>query len=60
LLSRSERAQQKVGSHDFWNAEDTQTEMTQFLKNVALTGGALTLLALGGADWPLALETGLF
>lgn len=49
-----------VKMHDFWNAEDTQGEMTQFLKNVALVAGALAFLALGGADWPLALNVGLF
>ncbi|MFB6119524.1 MAG: DoxX family protein [Halobacteriaceae archaeon] len=45
--------------HDFWNVEDPeekQSEMTDFLKNVALTGGALSLLAVGGAAWPLALS----
>jgi len=38
-----------VTMHDFWAvAEDQQrTEMTQFLKNVALAGGALALGALG-------------
>ena len=46
--------------HDFWNAEDTQGEMTHFLKNVALLGGSLAFLALGGADWPLAANIGLF
>lgn len=43
--------------HDFWTVEDPeahQQEMTDFLKNVALAGGALALLAVGGADWPLA------
>lgn len=46
--------------HDFWNAEDTQTEMTQFLKNAALLGGSLGFLALGGSEWPLAVTIGLF
>ncbi|NHX36535.1 MULTISPECIES: DoxX family protein [Halolamina] len=46
--------------HDFWNAEDTQGEMTHFLKNAALLGGSLAFLALGGVDWPLALNVGLF
>ncbi|WP_049981263.1 DoxX family protein [Halolamina rubra] len=46
--------------HDFWNAEDTQGEMTHFLKNAALLGGSLAFLGLGGADWPLALGVGLF
>ncbi|MFD1515454.1 DoxX family protein [Halomarina rubra] len=44
--------------HDFWAApeEQQQTEMTQFLKNVALVGGALAFLALGGGAWPFAVE----
>ncbi|WP_435115916.1 DoxX family protein [Halolamina sp. C58] len=46
--------------HDFWNAEDTQGEMTHFLKNAALLGASLGFLALGGVDWPLALNVGLF
>ncbi|QKY19212.1 DoxX family protein [Halolamina sp. CBA1230] len=46
--------------HDFWNAEDTQGEMTHFLKNVALLGASLAFLALGGVDWPLAANVGLF
>lgn len=46
--------------HDFWNAEDTQGEMTHFLKNVTLLGTSLGFLALGDADWPLALDLGVF
>ncbi|MFB6169524.1 MAG: DoxX family protein [Haloarculaceae archaeon] len=48
--------------HDFWAAsgEDQQTEMTQFLKNVALAGGALALVAVAGSNWPYALGYGLF
>mgnify|MGYP006274120855 FL=1 len=46
--------------HDFWNAEDTQGELTHFLKNVALLAGSLAFLALGGVDWPLAANLGLF
>jgi uncharacterized membrane protein YphA (DoxX/SURF4 family) len=45
--------------HDFWRVEDPeerQAELTGFLKNVALTGGALSLVAVGGAAWPLALS----
>lgn len=30
--------------------------MTHFLKNGALAGGSLMLLAVGGTDWPLALS----
>lgn len=44
--------------HDFWTVEDPeqrQAEMTNFLKNVALVGGALVLLAVSGGSWPLAL-----
>ncbi|WP_335998755.1 DoxX family protein [Halorientalis halophila] len=48
--------------HDFWAAaeEDQQDEMINFLKNVALLGGALVFLALGSANWPYALNVGLF
>jgi putative oxidoreductase len=45
--------------HDFWNADDPETqeqEMTHFLKNGALAGGALIVLAVGGTNWPLALS----
>jgi len=47
-----------VTMHDFWSVDDPeaqQQEMTNFLKNVALAGGAVALLAVGGVDWPLAL-----
>ena len=48
--------------HDFWAVaeEDQQDEMTSFLKNVGLLGGALVFLALGGVDWPYAVGVGLF
>jgi putative oxidoreductase len=49
--------------HDFWaltDEESVQQEMTDFLKNVALAGGALALLALGGSDWPFAVGVSLF
>jgi len=51
-----------VTMHDFWAAseEEQQTEMTQFLKNIAMTGGALGFLVVGGVDWPLALGIGAF
>ncbi|MFB6254136.1 MAG: DoxX family protein [Halobacteriaceae archaeon] len=51
-----------ITMHDFWNINDPeqqQTEMTQFLKNVALAGGALILLAIGGINWPYAVTLGL-
>lgn len=37
--------------HDFWNADNPEIqeqEMTHFLKNGALAGGALIVLAVGG------------
>lgn len=48
--------------HDFWAAPEgeQQTEMTQFLKNVAMLGGSLAFLALSGVEWPYALGVGLF
>ncbi|QLH77161.1 DoxX family protein [Halosimplex rubrum] len=51
-----------VTMHDFWAVPDDQTqdEMTGFLKNVALAGGALGFLALGGQAWPYAVGVGLF
>ncbi|MFC7139691.1 DoxX family protein [Halosimplex aquaticum] len=51
-----------VTFHDFWAVPDdqAQTEMTQFLKNVALAGGTLAFVALGGQAWPYAVGIGLF
>lgn len=39
--------------HDFWaqEGEAAETEMTQFLKNIALTGAALALVGLAGYEW---------
>jgi uncharacterized membrane protein YphA (DoxX/SURF4 family) len=47
--------------HDFWAVpeEQQQSEMTNFLKNVALLGGALVFLALSGTVWPYAVGIGL-
>ena len=47
--------------HDFWAVpeEQQQSEMTNFLKNVALLGGALVFLALSGSTWPYAVGIGL-
>jgi uncharacterized membrane protein YphA (DoxX/SURF4 family) len=47
--------------HDFWAApeEEQVTEMTQFLKNVALLGMTLGFLAVSGGPWPFALGVGL-
>lgn len=44
--------------HDFWNVDDPeaqQNEMTHFLKNAIITGGALLLVAVGGSTWPYSL-----
>lgn len=43
---------------DFWSVEDPrqpQQEMTAFLKNVALVGASLVVLAVSGGPWPFAL-----
>ena len=48
--------------HDFWSISDPdqqQAEMTNFLKNAALFGAALVILAIGGTAWPYALNIGL-
>ena len=47
--------------HDFWAVpeEQQQAELTNFLKNVALLGGALVFLALSGNAWPYAVGMGL-
>jgi len=51
-----------VTMHDFWAVPDEQRqdEMTGFLKNVSLAGGALALLAVGGQSWPYAVGLSLF
>lgn len=48
--------------HDFWSVDDPeqqQAEMTNFLKNAALFGTALLIIAVGGTAWPYALNIGL-
>jgi len=47
--------------HDFWAVpeDQQQDEMTAFLKNVAMLGGALVFLALAGTDWAYAVGVGL-
>jgi uncharacterized membrane protein YphA (DoxX/SURF4 family) len=51
-----------VTMHDFWAVPDDQAqdEMTGFLKNVALAGGALALLAVAGTSWPYSVGLALF
>lgn len=43
--------------HDFWAAPEgeVQSELTDFLKNVALFATALAFLAVSAAPWPYAL-----
>ncbi|GGN88086.1 MULTISPECIES: DoxX family protein [Haloarcula] len=50
-----------VTMHDFWTvpADQRQDELTQFLKNVALAGGAFTLLTVAGTTWPYSVGIGL-
>lgn len=47
--------------HDFWAVpeDQQQSEMTDFLKNTVMLGGALVFLALAGTAWPYALDAGL-
>ncbi|GGK62867.1 DoxX family protein [Haloarcula sebkhae] len=51
-----------ITMHDFWAVPDDQMqdEMTQFLKNIALAGGALSLLAVAGTAWPYSVGLSLF
>ncbi len=46
--------------HDFWKSEDPsqrQNEMINFMKNVALLGGALALMGVE-EPWPLSVPVG--
>jgi putative oxidoreductase len=47
--------------HDFWAvAEDQkQDEMTAFLKNVVMSGGALGIATLSSQSWAFSLGIGL-
>ena len=49
-----------VTMHDFWrmDGEDTQSEMTSFLKNLFGAAGALAFLAVSEVGWPYALGVG--
>ncbi|WP_262177567.1 DoxX family protein [Haloarcula laminariae] len=51
-----------VAMHDFWAVpeDQQQDEMTQFLKNVAMAGGAIALLSVAGTAWPYSLGVGVF
>jgi len=44
--------------HGFWTVDDPQQrqqEMNNFLKNLALLGGSLILLAISSQSWPFAV-----
>ena len=47
--------------HDFWAVEEDQQqdEMTAFLKNVVMAGGALAIAALSAHHWAFSLGIGL-
>jgi len=51
-----------VTIHDFWAVPEdrAQDELTQFLKNVALAGGALIVAAIAGQSWAFSVGIGLF
>jgi uncharacterized membrane protein YphA (DoxX/SURF4 family) len=48
--------------HDFWAVPEDQKEgeMTHFIKNIAMAGGALGLLAAGPAVWSYGVGIGVF
>jgi len=48
--------------HDFWAVpeDQQQEEMTHFLKNVALAGGALALAVLAAETWAFSVGLGAF
>lgn len=47
--------------HDFWAVEEDQQqdEMTAFLKNVVMAGGALSIAALSTQTWAFSVGLGL-
>jgi uncharacterized membrane protein YphA (DoxX/SURF4 family) len=48
--------------HDFWAVpeDQKQDEMTHFIKNISMAGGALGLLAAGPAVWSYGVGIGVF
>ncbi|WEL17923.1 Putative membrane protein, DoxD family [Halorhabdus sp. SVX81] len=48
--------------HDFWAVpeDDQQDEMTAFLKNLVMAGGALVVAAVGTQSWAYSIGIGLF
>ncbi|SDK06093.1 Uncharacterized membrane protein YphA, DoxX/SURF4 family [Halovenus aranensis] len=51
-----------VTMHNFWAVpeEDQQDEMTAFLKNIVMAGGAIAVASVGTLSWEYALDIGLF
>ncbi len=51
-----------VTMHDFWAVpeDQKQDEMTHFLKNAVMAGGALVVAAIGTQSWAYSLGIGLF
>lgn len=51
-----------VTMHNFWAVpqEDQQDEMTAFLKNLVMAGGAIAVASVGTLSWEYALDIGLF
>ena len=47
--------------HDFWAVpeDQQQDEMTHFLKNLVMAGGALAIAAIGAGTWAYSLGIGL-
>lgn len=47
--------------HDFWavGEDEQQDEMTAFLKNVVMAGGALAIAALATQSWAVGLGIGI-
>ncbi|MFB6202436.1 MAG: DoxX family protein [Halorhabdus sp.] len=50
-----------VTMHDFWAVpeDQQQDEMTQFLKNVAMAGGALIVAAVASQSWAYGVGLGI-
>jgi putative oxidoreductase len=51
-----------VTMHDFWAVpeDEAQDELTGFLKNVALAGGALAVAAVGTSTWAYSVGLSVF
>jgi len=51
-----------VTMHDFWAVpeDQQQDEMTQFLKNVVMAGGALIVAAVASQSWVYSVGIGVF